>query len=162
LLEAVEVKILIIDEIHNILAGQRNQRLEFLNVLRYLGNTLKIPIVGVGVQEAHLAIRSDPQLENRFEPIQLPRWTQGEELQSLLASFAATLPLKKPSNLQQVDMAQYLLERSEGTIGELSRLLCAAAEAAIANGEESINRKTLLAARYESPGDRRRSVERVP
>jgi hypothetical protein len=161
LLEAVDAKMLIIDEIHNILAGQRSQRLEFLNVLRYLGNSLRIPIVGVGIQEAHLAIRSDPQLENRFEPIPLPRWVQGEELQSLLASFAATLPLKKPSNLQQVDMAQYLLERSEGTIGEMARLLGAAAETAIASGEESINRKTLLQTPYDSPSERRRAFERV-
>jgi hypothetical protein len=161
LLEAVDAKMLIIDEIHNILAGQRSQRLEFLNVLRYLGNSLRIPIVGVGIQEAHLAIRSDSQLENRFEPIPLPRWVQGEELQSLLASFAAILPLKKPSNLQQVDMAQYLLERSEGTIGEMARLLGAAAEAAIASGEESINRKTLLQTRYDSPSERRRAFERI-
>ncbi|GGA02890.1 TniB family NTP-binding protein [Dyella caseinilytica] len=161
LLEAVGAKMLIIDEIHNILAGQRNHRLEFLNLLRYLGNSLRIPIVGVGIQEAHLAIRSDPQLENRFEPIPLPRWVQGEELQSLLASFAASLPLKQPSNLQQVDMAQYLLERSEGTIGEIARLLSAAAETAISTGEESINRKTLLQTPYESPSDRRRAFERV-
>lgn len=34
-----------------------------------LCNELRILLVGVGAREAYLAIRSDDQLENRFEPI---------------------------------------------------------------------------------------------
>ena len=44
-----------------------------MNLLRFLGNDLRIPLVGVGTREAYLAIRSDDQLENRFEPLTLPR-----------------------------------------------------------------------------------------
>ncbi len=39
---------------------------KFLNLIRFLGNQLRIPLVGVGTREAYLAIRSDDQLENRF------------------------------------------------------------------------------------------------
>jgi hypothetical protein len=65
-MKATEVKILIVDELHNLLAGNNNVQREFLNVLRFIGNTMKIPIVGVGIKDAYLAIRSDDQLENRY------------------------------------------------------------------------------------------------
>lgn len=59
---------------------------EFLNLLRFLGNELQIPIVALGTKDAYLAIRSDDQLENRFEPFILPRWEYNEEYLSLLSS----------------------------------------------------------------------------
>jgi hypothetical protein len=43
LLRAVGVRVLIIDELHNVLAGRGDTRREFLNVLRFLGNELRIP-----------------------------------------------------------------------------------------------------------------------
>ena len=61
-------------------------RREFLNLIRFLGNELRIPLVGVGTREAYLAIRSDDQLENRFEPFTLHRWEPDHEARSLLAS----------------------------------------------------------------------------
>lgn len=73
LLRAVGVRMLVIDELHNVLAGRGDTRREFLNLIRFLGNELRIPLVGVGTREAYLAIRSDDQLENRFEPFALPR-----------------------------------------------------------------------------------------
>jgi hypothetical protein len=44
LLRSTGVRILVIDELHNVLAGQSNSRREFLNLLRFLGNELRIPI----------------------------------------------------------------------------------------------------------------------
>ena len=91
LLRSVQTKILVIDELHNVLAGTIDVRKEFLNLLRFLGNELRIPIVGVGIRDAYLAIRSDDQLENRFEPVSLPVWEECDEFLSLLASFSAVL-----------------------------------------------------------------------
>lgn len=160
LLRLTGVRMLVIDELHNVLAGQGNSRREFLNLLRFLGNELRIPIVGVGTREAYLAVRSDDQLENRFEPIVLPLWNTGADTLSLLASFAAALPLQRPSDIATADMAQYLLARSEGTIGELARLLTTAAIAAVESGEERINRRTLVMADYAGPTERRHLFER--
>src|SRR5690606_22510286 len=87
LLRAVEMRVLVIDELHNILAGNGNHRREFLNLVRFLGNELRIPLLGVGTHEAYLAIRSNDQPENRFEPMVLPLWEEGEDFYSLLASF---------------------------------------------------------------------------
>jgi type II secretory pathway predicted ATPase ExeA len=160
LLRAVGVRVLVIDELHNVLAGRGEARREFLNLIRFLGNELRIPLVGVGTREAYLAIRSDDQLENRFEPYVLPRWEPDEEACSLLASFAASFPLRRRSSIATVEMARYLLTRSEGTIGEVTHLLTDAALAAIESGEEAINQRTLLLASYVGPSERRRLFER--
>ena len=160
LLRQVKTKILIIDEFHNMLAGSSNVRRSFLNLIRFLGNELRVPIVGVGTREAYLAIRSDDQLENRFEPIPLPIWEEGDELLALLASVAAVLPLKRPSEIATTDMSKYILAKTGGTIGEISKLLTAAAIEAINTGEECINQRTLKLANYDSPSERRRAFER--
>lgn len=160
LLRKIGVRVLVIDELHNILAGNSVNRREFLNLLRFLGNELRIPLVGVGTRDAYLAIRSDDQLENRFEPVVLPLWEATEDCCSLLASFAASLPLRRLSPIATPDMARYLLARSEGTIGELAHLLMTAAVAAVESGEEAINQRTLSMADYTGPGERRRQFER--
>lgn len=160
LLRASSVRMLLIDELHNVLGGRSDQRREFLNLLRFLGNELRIPLVGVGTRDAYLAIRSDDQLDNRFAPLTLPRWEPDAAACSLLASFAASFPLRQPSQIATAEMASYLLTRSEGTIGELAHLLTDAAVAAIESGEEAINERTLLLAPYAGPTERRRLFER--
>jgi len=160
LLRKVGIRMLVIDELHNILAGNSANRREFLNLLRFLGNELRIPLVGVGTRDAYLAIRTDDQLENRFEPMMLPPWEADEDCCSLLASFEASLPLRRQSQIATLDMARYLLTRSEGTIGELAHLLMAAAVAAVESGEEAINHRTLSMANYTGPTERRRQFER--
>jgi hypothetical protein len=154
------VRVLVIDELHNLLSGRADRRREFLSLLRFLGNELRIPLVGAGTREAYLAIRSDDQLENRFAPFPLSRWEPGPEACSLLASFAASSPLRRPSPIATAETAAYLLTRSEGTIGELAALLTEAAVAAITSGEETISQRALLMAGYAGPTERRRMFER--
>ena len=48
ILNSINARILIIDELHNVLAGASKTQREFLNLIRFLGNELRIPIVGVG------------------------------------------------------------------------------------------------------------------
>lgn len=160
LLREVGARMLVVDELHNVLAGRSDTRREFLNLLRFLGNELRIPLVGVGTREAYLAVRSDDQLENRFEPFVLPLWKTDEHARSLLASFAASFPLRKPSIIDTEDMASYLLARSEGTIGELAHLLTTAAVVAVESGLEAIDHRTLTMADYVGPTERRRLFER--
>ena len=69
LLRLVQVRLLVIDEIHHILAGHTAKQRHFLNVLKYLGNELKIPLAGIGTIDAVRAIQTDPQMVSRFEPV---------------------------------------------------------------------------------------------
>lgn len=159
-LRSVKAKMLVIDELHNVLSGQSDVRREYLNMLRFLGNELRIPIVGVGTKDAYLAIRLDDQLENRFEPTPVPRWEEGDELLSLLASFEAILPLRCRSDIATPEMARSILARTEGTIGEIATLLSRAAITAIQTGEERMSPKVLKRTQYLSPSERRRTFER--
>ena len=59
LLASVRVKMLIIDEIQHVLAGATLKQRHFLNVIKYLGNELQIPIVGVGTRDAFNAIQTN-------------------------------------------------------------------------------------------------------
>lgn len=160
-LDRLKVRLLIIDEVHNLLAGTSAAQREFLNLIRFLGNQLKIPIVCAGTKDAYYAVRSDDQLENRFEPFTLPLWQDDEELASLLASITSTFPLRKPSTLTSPDLMRFLLDKSEGTIGEIMTLLTKAALLGIESGEEMINKKILAQVDYQSPTERRRTFERA-
>ncbi len=160
-LERLKVKLLIIDEVHNLLAGNAVAQREFLNLIRFLGNQLKIPIVCVGTKDAYYAVRSDSQLENRFEPFTLPMWQDDDELASLLTSITSAFPLRKASILTNPDLMRYILDKSEGTIGEMMTLLSKAAVLAIESSEEMINKKILAKIDYQSPTERQRTFERA-
>ena len=116
------LRMLIIDELHHILAGPISRQRQMLNVVKYIGNELQVPIVGVGTRDAIRAIQTDPQLANRFEPAALSNWTLDRDYLKLLASFERALPLREPSRLWEAPLTARLLAMSEGTIGELSSL----------------------------------------
>lgn len=159
ILKACGLKMLVIDELHNMLAGRVDSRRQFLNMLRYIGNELRVPIVGLGIQSALRAIQIDEQLANRFEPFQLPLWSDGEEYRKMLNSIESILPLSKPSRLASNDTAHTIMALSEGTIGEIMSLLREAAVKAIETGYEHIDVPLLRECGYVQPSKRRRHAQ---
>lgn len=158
LLRATGVRLLIVDEVHNILAGGADRMNQMLNLLRYLGNALRIPIVAIGVRQALQVIHSDDQLATRFEPFPLPRWRDDDALRTLLASLEATLPLRRPSVLIDARLTRRVLGLSEGVLGEIVALLARAGEAAIRSGVERIDDAMLDATGFVPPAQRRMSA----
>jgi len=152
------VRMLIVDEIHHILAGNLQKQRAFLNVIKYLGNEALIPIVGVGTISALNALQTDAQLANRFEPRNLPRWRLDTRYRQLLASFEYVLPLAEESNLTEKEMATKLLDMSGGTIGELSKLIRRAAIETIRQGREKISLSLLEEVQWIPPDVRNRPV----
>lgn len=158
LLRATGVRLLIVDEVHNILAGGADRMNQMLNLLRYLGNVLRMPIVAIGVRQALQVIHSDDQLATRFEPFALPRWRDDDALRTLLASLEATLPLRRPSVLIEARLTRRVLGLSEGVLGEIVALLSRAGEAAIRSGVERIDDAMLDATGFAPPAQRRMSA----
>ena len=157
-LRGVKLKVLIIDELHNILAGASVKQQQFLNMIKYLGNELQISIVGCGTGDLLRAVSIDPQIQNRFIPEILSKWQMNKEYRQLLMSFERILPLRKPSALHDSQLATKILAMSEGTIGELSELLNLAAIHAIRGGQEQITADILNACGYVSPSDRKKQA----
>lgn len=158
LLRKLETKILIIDEIHHVLAGQTTKQRLFLNVIKYLSNELQIPIVCAGTREAFNAIQTDPQLANRFEPKVLPKWTNDIELKRLLKSFESRIPLKNESYLTENSMTNKILAMSGGLIGEISKIIELSTILAIESKVEKITPKILESIDYTSPDKRRKMI----
>lgn len=155
LLTKIGTRMLLIDEVHNLLAGSSSKQREYLNVIKELGNELQIPIVGAGIKDALRAVNTDPQLGNRFEPFILPRWENNDEYLQLLDSYEYMLPLKNPSSLSDEEMAMKLLVMSEGLIGELSEILVRSAVQAVQDKTEMIDKKTLEKINWIAPSKRR-------
>lgn len=156
LLRTVGLKMLVIDEIHHILAGTMSKQKAFLNVIKYLGNELEVPIVGVGTRDAFRAIQTDLQLSNRFDHALLPRWDNDDEYLRLLVTFERAIPLRQPSNLVDGALADKIYSMSEGYIGEISRLLETAAVDAVETGAERIDKKRLDWIGWVAPSERRK------
>lgn len=161
ILRRIDLGLIVIDEIHHLLAGPALKQRNFLNVIKYLGNELRVPLVGVGTADALRALQADSQVQNRFIPEVLPRWELNADFARLLASFELLLPLKQPSNLAERGMASRLLALSGGTIGELSRLLDEAAIEAIRRKVERIDESTLAGCAYVPPSARNAVASRL-
>lgn len=159
ILKRIETKVLIIDEIHNILAGSPAKQRIFLNMIKNLSNELRISIIAVGIRDAFYAINTDAQLANRFEPLRLPLWTFNSEYLRLLSSFEKVLPLKEPSNLIFTELALKILSLSEGTIGEISKIISLSAISALKTGKEKIDKNILEKIDYVPPSERKRISE---
>ena len=139
----LEVRMLVIDEIHSILAGTFREQRIVLNAIRFLANDLRIPLVCAGTHEAKQALMTDQQLADRFEAWELPPWQDNQALQQLLASFAAILPLRQASELHDGRIRKRVLVLTEGVMVRICRLLEAAAIQAIETEHEHINLQTL-------------------
>jgi len=158
----INLKVLIIDEIHNILTSTNPKKQRaFLNELRYLSNEVEISLVCVGIKEAFLAIQADPQLTNRFDPITLPRWENNDDYLRLLASFEQILPLKNRSYLVDGEIPQTILTMSEGLIGEISKILKRASLKVIKDKSEKITSKTLNKMEWIPPSERQKQINHL-
>lgn len=123
LMRACGVRLLVIDELHNLLCGPSSRQREILGLIRYLGNELRIPIVALGTKDARPGFWLDDQLQNRFQPFLLSMWGDDAETGRLLASFETVIPLRGRSGLGLPASRKVIVERSEGLIGEMHQLL---------------------------------------
>jgi len=138
--EKTGVRMLIVDEIHNILSGTVSKQTEFMNALKNLNNSLQIPIILVGIKDALRATSTNSQIKNRFPPFHLPQWKIDQDYLSLLASMEKLLPLKNASNLaKKKELALEIYNQTNGYIGEIITLITLATEKAIETKSECIS-----------------------
>ncbi len=152
----VETKMIIIDEFQDIFHGNIIQQKKFLTAVKHLSTDMQIPIVGVGVWEVQSVITADPQLANRFEPIELKKWNPDINFAKLLLSFESTIPLKEASNLYEKELFKLIYNMSEGLIGEVARILQKASIFALRNGKEKIDIDILNSINFTKPSMRKR------
>lgn len=155
-LTSIELRVLIIDEIHHVLSGKIVNRQVFLNALKTLSNQLNICIVAVGTKDAFHVFQSDPQMASRFEHVALPRWQMNNEYLRLLASYEKTIPLKQKSNISDRGLAAKVLSLTDGTIGGITGILKKSAIKAIETGTERITLDIVKSLNVLLPEERNR------
>lgn len=156
LMEQVGVKMLGFDELGNLSQGSDGQRKSVLNTLKYIGNSLKIPIAAAAVPTIEKYIQIDDQWDNRFHREELPRWSLNQDFADLLASFEKHLPLPQPSHLGTTpELVLTLFNMSGGLIGELATILSEVTEFAVENGHPCITKEMLDRHEWKSPSHRR-------
>ncbi len=151
----VGTRMLIIDEIQHVLGGSALKQRAFLNGLKNIGTSLKIPIVLSGTRDALMATTTDTQTSSRFQSVFLPVWQLDQDFGRFLASLERTLPLKKSSILASETLAPRIHDESEGYLGEIVEVVSKAAEYAILSGTERITLKEIRDCGYIRPSKRR-------
>jgi GTPase SAR1 family protein len=149
-LKGTGVRLILVDEIHNLLGGSSKQLEETANLLKNLSNTFEIPIVLAGTDRARNVFRYDDQLLKRFPIFELPAWGDGKEYRDFLRRLESTFPLPRPSELYDDAKANYLLEQSKGVTGDIIRASKEAAIRSIRDDAEKITLEYLKKSRFRS------------
>jgi hypothetical protein len=144
LLRQIKPKMIVGDEVHNLLAGSAREQRASLNLLKFLSNQVPCSIVALGTRDALAAFQTDPQIASRFPGLELPRWQENEDLRGFLAGFERQLPLRKVSRISD-DRAivSSIMHATSGITGDIAALLSRAAEAAIRARTECITPELL-------------------
>lgn len=143
LLQETAPRMLVIDEVQNLIAGTYREQRRMLNLLRFLGNELRIPLICLGSHEARDAIRGDAHLNSRFEPYGLPPWRHDADFQGLVGGLLYSLPLRLPSELTDSALKR-LVEINGGITASIFRMVIELATQAILTGTERITPAAIL------------------
>jgi hypothetical protein len=143
LLSELRPGLLVIDEIHSLQAGTIREQARFLNMLRFLGNELRVPLVCVGTTQARNALRTDDQLVRRFEAFALPPWREGGDFTGLISTLMRSLPLRRESQIDEKTLSRIIGVTGGITSGMFS-IMSQLAIAAIESGEERIVSRDVL------------------
>jgi len=153
LARATGLRLLIIDEIHNVLASPVDKRSIYLNTLKHLSNELELPIALIGTIKAVRAIQTDQQLGNRFEPVLVPRWKLDGEYATFLSGLAGALGVG--GNFGSRELVRKFHSLSEGLTGETWKLLVLVAQKLRPVGAE-LDTSLLEKMPWRRPSERRR------
>ena len=137
LLKQLKVRVIVIDEVRNLLAGSAREQRVMLQLFRHLSNELKASLVCLGIADAREAIAGDTQLARRLDQLALPRWKADEEFQTLVVAILRSLPLRRPSALSAHSL-RTLTRVTDGITAKVFSMLNELAIEAVRSGKEEI------------------------
>ena len=136
-LKDLGTRMIVIDEVHNLLAGSFREQRRFLNALRFMTNELEASLVCFGVNEAIDAIRGDTQLARRLDEHHLPSWEDDVEFSQLILTLIKAMELRQPSVLT-LQSLRHILSVTGGVTSRIFTMIKALAIDAIETGTEKI------------------------
>lgn len=151
LCRAANLKLLVVDEIQDILTTTARQQRVALDTIKFLMNELSLPILTLGTSQAPSAMQVDEHLNARFKYRELPIWKRDEYLTNFLDTLEKALPLRNRSCLSSPVLSTELIKLSNGILQTIVQLVTHAAAHAVETGEEQITAKLLQRALFEPP-----------
>lgn len=148
---ACQLRLLLIDEIQDVLKGTQTQQTATLETLRFLMNELRVVLVVAGSEDAELAISMDAHLSARLKVKRLPRWEVDAYLAHFLSAMESSLPLRQASRLHAEGTMKLIVRLTHGQTDAIVTLIANAAAIAVESGGECITHSLLERARNELP-----------
>jgi hypothetical protein len=135
---------IVIDEVHDALTLTEVQQRINLSLLKNLsGSTYGLSVFAFGIPDAAKVLRRDLQLERRYPVVSLSGWDNGPEFRSFVATYIHHLPLKKPTNFKDQMLFLKIMEKGDGLMDNVVKIIQASAMASILDGSEHINHRHL-------------------
>ncbi|MEI7614276.1 MAG: TniB family NTP-binding protein [Betaproteobacteria bacterium] len=132
-------KIIIVDELHNLLSGGEIRKQFILEELKTFSNALKIALVGAGTGRALSVIKDDQQYLSRMPPVMLPPWKLNRTFLGLLKALEARMPLREASNLaSDRNISELIYTHSQNCIGHIVNLILESTRLALNKGHENL------------------------
>lgn len=122
-LKAINCELLIIDEIQHILTSSALKQRTSMTTIKTLSNSLKIPIVLAGTQDALRVVHTDKQLKNRFPAYLIPVWKRNNDYIQLIASFIKSFTNSNCEYKITIEFATAVHQKSEGILGMTSKII---------------------------------------
>lgn len=123
-------KVLLVDEMNNLVSGPIKAQHQVFEYLRTISNRLGIPVIGAGTMRALAAIELDPQYLSRWPPIILPLWEFKKEYLGVLKGLELEMGLPVGS-FSSREHSPLVWELSKGLVGTTVRILNDSLQAAI-------------------------------
>jgi len=151
LLRAAGVRMLIIDEIQDLLKRSARQMENAFEGIKYLMNEAEISVLALGTEHAQQAMMREEHLVTRFRSVKLPLWRAGQLLANFLDELESSLPLPEPSHLSAPTIQRLLVKASKGRLDLIVERVVFAAALAIEEGISRIDERFLERAESEIP-----------
>lgn len=139
LLGQFDTKLLVVDEIQDILTSTPRQQRLALDAIKFLMNEASLPVLALGIVKASEAIMVDRHLATRFRQLALPVWTFDDDLRDFLDALEPLIPLRHPSYLGAPSLMKALVDVSRGVLLTLCQVIEHAAIYAVLEGSERID-----------------------
>jgi predicted AAA+ superfamily ATPase len=151
LAKASKLCLIIIDEIQDVLLITPRQQALALMAIKFIMNTVKVPVLALGTEDARTSFAVDEQLDSRFEKLELPIWQADGYFRNFLEAYLEQLPLKKRSDLTSQSMMDFIIKETGGLMREIIERFQRSAALAIQYNEERITKEIFIRSKHEFP-----------
>lgn len=138
-------RLLILDEAQDVSSFRESEQKRVIETLKHAMNSLKLPILALGTDDAVSAFKVDPHMQARFVAMPLPTWQANDEFAGFLREYEKRIPLPKPSGLYAPEIMKYLVGVAEGVLDPMLTCIKNTAVRALAEGKPAITLDDLKA-----------------